>query len=210
MSRFSSIRQSTFGIIVFLFLLFCIRIGFEFNDPKDFFVGNLIPELIGMCLELLIVLVIFERWQEINKRKRLISLERRLREYLIFFLKHNFKSLPSEYRVGRFFGVDHEKNISDLDKLNKYIREQGLSKIDEQAIQEHCAREASTLDNLLPVASKLTNDHFKAWCRIVYFTNCIATQKEPVSKATIDIIQNIKRFDSASHDRKLYVGAENV
>ena len=210
MSKFVSIRQSTFGILVFIVLLFCIRLGFEFNNPKDFIFGSLIPEITGMCLELLIVLVVFETWQRRSKREKLISLERRLREYLIFFLKHNFKSLPSEYRVGRFFGIDHEKNIQDLDKLIKYIRDNGLTLDEESAILEHCSREVSTLDNLLPVASNLTNDHFKAWCRIVYFANCIATNREPVSKATMDIIQNIKRFDNASHERKLYVGAENV
>jgi hypothetical protein len=137
-------------------------------------------------------------------------LERRLREYLIFFLKHNFKTLPPEYRVGKFFGSDHQKNIEQLDSLLKYIRENGLSEKEVMSIQEHCSRESSTLDNLLPVASELTNDHFKAWCRIVYFVNCIAKANEPVSNSTIDIIQNIKRFDTASFDKKLYVGAENV
>ena len=140
----------------------------------------------------------------------MISLERRLREYLIFFLKHSFKTLPKELRVGNFFGKDHDKNMTQLNTLFHYISENGLSEREVMSIQEHCIREVSTLENLLPVASELTNDHFKAWCRIVYFVNCIAQSSEPVSKSTKDIIQNIKKFDSASFNKNLYVGAKNV
>jgi hypothetical protein len=184
-------------------------IGF-LGDTNNYFVGSLTPEITGVCLELLIIIWVFDKWQEKSKNKKLISLERRLREYLIFFLKHNFKTLPIELRVGNFFGKDHDKNIAQLNALLKYISENGLSEREVMSIQEHCIREASTLDNLLPVASELTNDHFKAWCRIVYFVNCIAKSSEPVSKSTKDIIQNIKKFDSASFKKNLYVGAKNV
>ncbi|URR00367.1 hypothetical protein LOC50_17045 [Pseudoalteromonas sp. SCSIO 43095] len=209
MKWFTKIDQKKFSFILLALLFIFLGIGF-FCDTNSYFVGNLTPEITGVCLELLIIIWVFDKWQEINKKKKLISLERRLREYLIFFLKHNFKTLPQELRVGKFFGIDHAKNIDQLDALLKYIRENGLSEKEVMSIQEHCIRESSTLDNLLPVASELTNDHFKAWCRIVYFVNCIAKSSEPVSKSTIDIIQNIKRFDTASFDKKLYVGAENV
>jgi hypothetical protein len=209
MDWFTKIDQKRFSIIlVVLFFLF-LGIGF-FGDSSGYFVGNLTPEITGVCLELLIILWVFDKWQETSKNKKLISLERRLREYLIFFLKHNFKKLPSELRVGKFFGKDHDKNIKQLEALHKHITENGLSEKEVMTIQEHCIREASTLNNLLPVASELTNDHFKAWCRIVYFVNCIAKYNEPVSQSTKDIIQNIKRFDTASFNKNLYVGAENV
>lgn len=209
MQWFTKIDQKNFSMVLVLFLVLFLIIGF-YGDDSTYFVGNLTPEITGVCLELLIILWVFDKWQEKSKRKKLISIERRLREYLIFFLKHNFKTLPTEYRVGRFFGIDHDKNIKQLNSLLEYIKMNGLNEKEVISIQEHCIREASTLDNLLPVASELTNDHFKAWCRIVYFVNCIAKNKEPVSQSTIDIIQNIKRFDTASHERELYVGAISV
>lgn len=209
MQWFTKIDQKTFSIVLTSLLVIFLAIGF-LGDSSTYFVGNLTPEITGVCLELLIILWVFDKWQEKSKRKKLISLERRLREYLIFFLKHNFKTLPSEYRVGRFFGTDHDKNIKELNSLLEYIKKNGLTEKEVISIQEHCAREASTLDNLLPVASELTNDHFKAWCRIVYFVNCIAKNKEPIGQSTVDIIQNIKRFDTASNERELYVGAKNV
>lgn len=209
MKWFAKIDQKKFSIILFILLFLFLVIGF-FGESSNYFVGNLTPEITGVCLELLIILQVFNKWQETSKNKKIISLERRLRQYLKFFLKHNFKTLPAEYRVGKFFGKDHDKNIEQLEALHKHISENGLSEKEVMTIQEHCIREASTLNNLLPVASELTNDHFKAWCRIVYFVNCIAKSSEPVSQSTINIIQNIKRFDSASFNKKLYVGAEDV
>lgn len=208
-SWFTKLDQKTFSVILVSLLILFLGIGF-WGDAETYFVGNLTPEITGVCLELLIIIWVFDRWQEANKRRKLISLERRLREYLIFFLTHNFKNLPKELRVGKFFGRDHDKNIEQLDKLLRYIKSNGLTENEIISIQKHCERDASTLENLLPVASELTNDHFKAWCRIVYFVNCIANSAEPVGTSTVDIIQNIKRFDTASYDRKLYVGAENV
>jgi hypothetical protein len=209
MDWFIKIDQKKFSILLVVLLFIFLAIGF-FGDSSGYFVGNLTPEITGVCFELLVILWVFDKWQEMSKKKKLISLERRLREYLIFFLTHNFKTLPSELRVGKFFGKDHKQNKEQLDTLLRYISKNGLSEKEVMSIQEHCIRESSTLDNLLPVASELTNDHFKAWCRIVYFVNCIAKTSEPVSKSTIDIIQNIKRFDTASFKRKLYVGAENT
>ena len=209
MRWYTKIDQKIFIIILCILLVIFLCIGF-IADSSSYFVGNLTPEITGVLIELLIILLVFDKWQEHSKRKKLISLERRLREYLIFFLKHNFKSLPKEYRIGQFFGKDHTKNIEEIEKLHKYITDNGLSEIEIISIQEHCTREVETFGNLLPVASELTNNHFKAWCRIVYFINCIANRKEPIGTATIDILQNIKRFDTASHERSLYVGAEKV
>ena len=209
MGWFTTIDQKKFSyILIFLSVVFLL-IGF-LGDSNNYFVGNLTPEITGVCIELLIIIWVFDKWQEKSKNRKLISLERRLREYLIFFLKHSFKTLPKEFRVGNFFGEDHDENIKQLNGLFGYINENGLTEKEVMSIQEHCIREVSTLENLLPVASELTNEHFKAWCRIVYFVNCIAQSSEPISKSTKDIIQNIKKFDTASFNRNLYVGAKNV
>lgn len=207
--RFERINQKIFSRIIVAFLTIFTCTAFV-GDPNTYFIGSIVPELIGVCIELLIILWVFDRWQAVSKKRKLISLERRLREYLIFFLKHSFKTLPKEYRIGRFFGVDHTKNIEQIDRLIKYIKDNGLNESALSSIQTHCERESRTLENLLPIASELTNDHFKAWCRIVYFINSIADRNEPISNSTVDILQNIKRFDSESFKRNLYVGGDGV
>ena len=202
-------NQKGFSILLGVLLLVFLATGFSLGSD-GFAVNNIVPELCGVFIELLIILWVFHKWREKSKQERLISLERRLREYLVFFLKHNFKSLPKEYQVGRFFGKDHSKNKEQLDKLLHHIRNMGLDENVIISIQDHCGREARTLTSLLPVASELTNEHFKAWCRIVHFVNCIVDRKDSVSSSTIDIIQNIKRFDTASYKYNLYVGAINA
>jgi hypothetical protein len=203
---FGKVNQKQFSIVIVVVLIALLITGFTGNS-NSYFIGSLTPELTGICIELLIIIWVFDKWQESNRKKKLISLERRLREYLIFFLKHNFKTLPADLRVGKFFGKDHQKNIEQLEKLFLYIKENGLSEKEIISIQDHCIREQRTFENLLPVVSELTNDHFKSWCRIVYFIDSIANSRDLISKSTMDIIQNIKRFDTASYEEKLYVGA---
>lgn len=193
-------------LVLVFFLIFFIIIGFNYND-NEYFYSSLTPEITGIIIELLIIILIFNRWQDKKKKEKLITLEKRLKEYLIFFLKHNFRTLPKNYRIGNFFGKDHEKNTTEINRIITYIQENGLKENEILSIQKHCARESQTLNSLLPVSAELTDKHFKAWCRIVYFINCIEKNDEPINKLTIDILQNIKSFDSASFKEKLYVGA---
>nr|MBF4254716.1 hypothetical protein [Vibrio anguillarum] len=60
------------------------------STGTGFFVGSLVPELMGVCIELLIILFVFDVWQKADEQKKKIKVERRLREFLIFFLKHSF------------------------------------------------------------------------------------------------------------------------
>ncbi|PSB76937.1 hypothetical protein C5F61_13615 [Photobacterium damselae subsp. damselae] len=203
-------KQGTFTIVVFLLLLVCVKVGFSFNNPKEYFLGNLLPELTGMFIELVIIFVILERWQAQNKKEKLIIKEKRLREYLIFFLKHGFKSLPIKSRIGRFYGVDHTKNIEDLDNILRYIADNGLSEKEMESIKLQCKIDLNTFGNLLPVAADITDDHFKAWGRIVFFMVQIDKDIGDNQESVRDIIANIKRYEIASFENDIYVGANNV
>jgi hypothetical protein len=204
----SLLNKKVFCFFLLLFSLILIILAI-YGEDDNYFIGNIVPELIGVCVEFLILLLIFEFWQKKDKQNQLITLEKRLREYLIFFLKHNFQSLPYDIRIGKFFGKEHHTNIQDLSHLIKHLQSHELSGNNIFSIKSHCLLEASTLGNLLPVASQLTDEHFKAWCRIVYFANKISISDNPsdIQKYTIDILQNMKRFDTASFANKLYVGA---
>ena len=195
------------GLIIFLAIF--LIVGFIFAD-NGYFYNNLIPELTGIAIELIVILIVFNYWQESSKKEKLITIERRLREYLIFFLRHNFNNMPSELKVGRFYGVDHSTNQDILEMLRIHIKNEGLKSADVETIIKYCKRDCTTLENLLPVAAELTNEHFKSWSRIVFFVNNIAKNTTSVEQDVMDIIQNIKRFDNASDSHKLYVGANEV
>lgn len=205
---FWKIEPRVFGWALIIAFLVLMVTGYNYSN--NHYSNNLIVELIGVSIEIFITLFIFNYWQERSKKAKLITLERRLREYLIFFLKHNFKTFPPHVRIGRLYGSEHSKNVSDLTRLRNYIKEKGLTSAEAISIKNHCIREINTLNNMLPVASELTDAHFKSWCRIVHFVNCISKDIDSISSGTIDIIQNIIKFDSASFDHDLYVGAKDV
>lgn len=210
MDFYTKISRKRFIVgLVFCFIAFAAFA--VWGNQSSYFVGNIIPEALGVCVELLIVLWFFDSWQEKSKRKKLITIERRLREYLIFFLDHGFKDLPREYRIGRFFGEDHEQNIEQIKRIMVYIESEDLLEPLVGRIVKQCRIDVENLRSLLPAAAELTNDHFKAWNRIVYFVHCIAMSDEDTEIMTFvrDILQNIKRYDTASFDRKLYVGADD-
>ena len=202
----TKIAQKAFSIIIFIALIIFSYIGFNAPWGNNYFTDNIVPELIGVCIELLIIIQVFNKWQERTQKKKLITLEKRLREYLIFFLSHNFKDLPKSIRVNKFYSQLHEENNKQIDALIGYIKENNLSTECIFELRTHCIHEASTMEDLLSIASQLTNGHFKAWCRIVYFINRIAHSQDPshITTYTSNILKHIKNFDTASHEYELY------
>ena len=194
----------TCGLTIILIIL--VITAFVSED-SSYFSGSIVPEMIGVCIELLVVIWVIDRWQENIKRARLITKERRLREYLIFFLKHNFIKFPRESRIGNFYGKEHNENTWEINMMINHIDQNKLDEETISLIEEHCIMELSTLNSLLPVAAELSNDHFKSWTRIVYYVNSISNKKGLVSSNVANILKNINRFDRASFNGKLYVGA---
>ncbi|BCK11793.1 membrane protein [Vibrio cholerae] len=201
------LNRYVFAVIVFV--AFCaLSLIAWLSNSEGFFVQNLVPELMGVCIELLIILFVFDVWQKADEQHKKIKVERRLREFLIFFLKHSFSTFPPSCQPGRFYGSDHEQNQKALDNLIEHIEQNGLDEEIILAVQSYCLKEREIFNNLISVSSDLENDHFKSWVRIAYFMNAIVTNSEKTSYAVIKILQNIQRFDKVSHDKKLYVGAE--
>ncbi|MFQ1904545.1 hypothetical protein ACK36B_02905 [Aeromonas veronii] len=118
--------------------------------------------------------------------------------------------MPRKYRVGNFYGEEHEQNIEYLDSLFDFIKDGGLATQEIDAIRGQCDIDLNTFGNLLPVASELTDDHFKAWSRIIYFMVRISKGLGDDVESIKYIIINIKRYESASHASGIYVGSENV
>jgi hypothetical protein len=179
-----------------------------FEAANGFLINNIIPELIGVCIELLIIIFVIDKWQKIEEKNRNIKIERRLREFLIFFLDHNFKGFPPSCQPGNFYGKDHNQNQESLSNLILNIEQNGLKEKVVLQVQRYCESEKEIFNNLIPVASDLTNDHFKSWVRIAFFMNAISAKSETTSHAVIKILQNIKRFDGESFSNGLYVGAK--
>lgn len=194
--------------VIFLVVsLLVMSLTAYFKAESGFFVGNIIPEMIGVCIELLVIIFVLDKWQKREEKNKSIKVERRLREFLIFFLKHNFKDFPPSCQPGNFYGEDHQQNQECIANLISNIEQNGLKECAVLQVQSYCESEKEIFNNLIPVASDLTNDHFKSWVRIAFFMNAISAKSETTSHASVKILQNIKRFDDESHKSGLYVGA---
>lgn len=200
-------KRNIFVSILLVALVLCSWIAYKYSDD-GFLIGNILPEMIGVLVELLIILVVIDRWQKNEEKNRKIKIERRLREFLIFFLKDNFDSFPSNCKPGNFYGKDYKQNQIAIDNLIGYIEINSLDEDSIVAIHKYCENEKNIINNLIPVVSELTNDHFKSWVRIAYYMNSIDSKKEKTSKAVVEILKNIKRYDSESYNKGLYVGSK--
>lgn len=195
-------------VVILVFVFIVMSLIAYFKAEAGFFVDNIIPEMIGVCIELLVIIFVLNKWQKKEEKNKSIKVERRLREFLIFFLKHNFKDFPPSCQPGNFYGTDHQQNQECIANLISYIEQNGLKESVVLKVQIYCESEKEIFNNLIPVASDLTNDHFKSWVRIAFFMNAISAKSETTSHASVKILQNIKRFDDESHKSGLYVGAQ--
>jgi hypothetical protein len=202
-----------YTIVIILFLIILFSIAFIFTDFKDFLTGNLTPELIGIAIELLIIIWGFELWQRKKEYNKNIVNEKRLREYLLFFLKHGFKDFPVEHRVTTFYGQNHKQSSKEIQNAIIHLKSEEIESLTLLEMKKLLLIDKTAIENLLEVASLLTDKHFKAWIRIVYYINLLSTisndNEEKIKEIIIAILQQINNFDDASYTNNIYVGANN-
>lgn len=205
-----------FSIIIaaVLITLFSLLINLSNIRLVDFFFQNMEPELIGIGIEILIIIWVFEIWQNKRQHEKNIIHEKRLREYLLFFLKFGFIDLPKDIQITNFYGENYLNNTKEIDRIIKFIDDNQMEEYQFLFMKKHFMIDKSALENLLDVASFLTDRHFKVWIRIVYFINILSTTDDEnideIKKIIIKILVKIKKFDKASYDSKIYVGAEKL
>lgn len=188
--------------------------------PIEYYKLSLIPELTGMFLELFIVLVVFNKWQERLENQNKKEKERILRKYIIFIMKRmkDFNSVPSSFS---FYAENHNENHAVLSQLRDEICDLGnvdiYEKIGDKFIR-HCNVDIDAITALLPVASDLSKDHFRVWSRIVFYVKTISLMdisssdnnqskvefKQHISK----LVEYVKDFDDASFRHKIHNGVK--
>ncbi|HCA7080753.1 TPA: hypothetical protein MX214_003939 [Citrobacter sedlakii] len=193
-------------IFVVLFILLMIAPFFIKNiNYIDYFEGSLLPEFTGVILEFIIILYIIDHLQKKNERQNKVKAEKRLREMFIFFFNTLNKHVPENYRVGKFYGSEHEKNSKELMLLKGYIETHGLAERAIKDIRIHCKNDIDLFNSFVPVVATLEEKHLKAWMRISYYMNAIITERETTQDSVIKIIEKIQLFDDESFSKKLIV-----
>lgn len=183
-----------FGAGGFFLLFYFLETG---NDGA--FQDNLLPELIGFCLEGFFLVGLFSliqfRLERDRKNELRLSLRGALREILshidIALLEENAEPASSQSLdqdpklVKALFAKLHK---SDLD-LRSLIN-----------IKEAAARNINTMHDLIPVAAQLSADHMRWWLAIAESVRklSVATDKPNVNFAAQKFLMNLGEFDLLS------------
>ena len=197
-----------------LVLVYLITHGIAKSEfALSYYKDSLIPELTGMFFELLIILFVFNKWQERLDIQNKIDKERILRKYIIFTINQlrTFSSIPTSFS---FYGENHNENHATLNSLRdevKALSEEQVYISVGKTIKNHCKTDVDAITALLPVAADLSKEHFKSWSRMVFYVKKLSfddiSDKE-LKENTVKLIEYIREFDDASFKNKIYAGAK--
>jgi hypothetical protein len=163
------------------------------------FQTNLLPELIGFCLEGFFLVGLFSLIQRRLERERKNELRQSLRGALREILSHMDIALLEEYsepastqsleldpkRVKLLFAKLHSSELSLKSMLN---------------IKEAAARNVSTMHDLIPVAAQLSANHMRWWLAIADSVRNLseATDKANINFSAQKFLMNLGEFDQLS------------
>lgn len=212
-------------IIIFIVAAFILRITLNIytseSEPSlaEYVAGNLLPEIIGMLIELMLILVVVEAIQstEIKRRKKAelaeshrkqVMLERRLRAQLRFLLKRIFENteLVDGKSISKFLfhASEHQSNQRKLNVLKQTlvrVEEDQLDNFKENLLQ-CCKEELALILSLTPVCSGLSDRHVKAWMSIGHYIQQINAEKNVYQDAE-RLISWIAFFDKQTVSQNL-------
>ncbi|HHK8488971.1 TPA: hypothetical protein ACQYCV_004623 [Vibrio parahaemolyticus] len=197
----------------FAFALFALLCGSTLflvfsDDYSKTFEDNLVPEFVGVAVELALIIFVLDIIALKQEKKRSRQLEKRAREYLRFIVVNLLKDsrvfdkarsvLPSivEYESNRndfkFFASERARSNEVIDALVRVLAT-SESEVHEH-IQNHVSIELASFHSLFPIVAEISEDHFKTWGRIVYFLTKVA-KGDDIESNIIAVLQKIKKFD---------------
>jgi hypothetical protein len=160
------------------------------------FQDNLIPELIGFCLEGFFLVGLFSLIRRRLERDRKHELRQSLRGALREILSHLDVALLEEYAEpasSQALERDPQVVATLFRKLNTV--EMDLENM--RHLKEAAARNSSVLRDLIPVAAQLSADHMRWWLSIAESVRHLAdsTDSAAVAFAAHKFLINLGEFD---------------
>ncbi|KNH13685.1 hypothetical protein AB4122_07530 [Vibrio cyclitrophicus] len=202
-------------LIVIALLALAVALFFEaqsiHNESfyKDFVVGSLFPEIIGVVAELLFVYLIFSYIDHNRHQQHILENERRSRSYLRFFivdllrneqilnrcveLNDDFQVFKGDPEQFKFYDFQSEFNGKVINTLSIVVQECETESVCNH-IRSHVKIDLGAFQAMLPVVSKVSAPHFKLWQRTLYFMSMIASGENTIGN-TKKVLARIRLFD---------------
>lgn len=169
---------------------------FMLNTPEGAFTDNLVPELIGFCLEGFFwigLLSYVQQTKEHARRKELwLSLRGSLRSFLsyldIAFLENYAEPVSS---------IELEQNPEIIQKLLNKLDKEDLDLESMVLLKKTSINSILLIRDLVPVAAQLSAAHMRWWIAITDEMRKIqgATTRESLEKHTVMLLKNMQEFD---------------
>lgn len=173
-----------------------LYIYFMNNSPEGAFRDNLIPELLGFCLEGFFLIGLFsyiQKTKEQSRRKELwLSLRGSLRSFLsyldIAFLDNNAEPMSSNAL---------ERNPEIIESLLAKLNNNELDLESMVLLKKTSINSILLIRDLVPVAAQLSAAHMRWWIAISDSMRRIknANSREKLVKHTALLLKNIQEFD---------------
>ena len=183
-----------FGIGGSLLLFFFLEWGNE-----GAFQNNLLPELIGFCLEGFFLVGLFSLIQLRLERDRKNELRLSLRGALREILSHlDIALLEENAEPASSLSLDQDPKV--VKDLFVKLHQSDLDVRDLVNLKEAAARNINTMHDLIPVAAQLSADHMRWWLAIADSVRNLseATDKSSVNFAAQKFLMNLGEFDLLS------------
>ncbi len=158
---------------------------------------NLVPELIGFCLEgffLVGVLTLMQKSRERAYRKELwLSLRGALRGFLS---KLDIALLPPNAEPARTAVLEQDPMV-----VRRYLRELKTTQLELDsmlALKRECMDSLGLARDMIPVAAQLSARHMRWWIAVVNSIRQLsqAQSREQVEQAVFLLLENIQEFDN--------------
>lgn len=175
-------------------LVFFLKTGTE-----GAFQNNLLPELIGFCLEGFFLVGLFSLLQLRLERERKNELRLSLRGSLREILSHvDIALLEENAEPASSHALDQDAKL--VKTLFAKLHKSDLDLTSLLNLKEAAARNITTMHDLIPVAAQLSADHMRWWLAIAESVRRLseATDKPGVNFAAQKFLMNLGEFDLLS------------
>ncbi|MDS1873085.1 hypothetical protein [Vibrio vulnificus] len=211
MSRFiDKVKRNPKNSLVMAVAFVVAILFFTFTENyKAAFVGNIIPELVGVAIELVLIMVALDLIVKKQEKEKNKKLEQRAREYLRFIIVNllknksifkravkieprlkDFENNPRDYE---FLSQERELNQAIIEAIQKSL--DGLeSESVISHIKTHIRLDLPAFHSLTPVIAQVSGKHLKKWGRILYFMTLIDEKDDTIKNMKV-ILGKIIEFD---------------
>ncbi len=187
--------MAIFGLAAFFLFQY-----FMAQNAENAFRDNLVPELIGFCLEGFFwigLLSYFQKSREMQRKKELwLSLRGSLRSFLSYldigFLDKHAEPMPS---------IVLEKDPTIISRFIARVENHELDLESMVCLKTTCIHSISLVRDLVPVAAQLSAGHMRWWIAITDSMRQLSAAKDriEIEKSTLLLLKNIEEFDTLEY-----------